>query len=651
MNLLASADPEERRLAVISLAGDKGAVAPLVEALGDSEWRVRKAAAEVVAGIDIGEVFDGLYSRLFSEDNAGARNSAVEAFVRIGGPAVAALSRKVTEPDPDVRKFIVDILGEIGIPECIPALVHALDDEDTNIRASAVEHLGRLKAVEALDRMVYFMRTEDQWLAFSSAAALGEMGDPRAVKPLIRAAADPYLREAAIDALRLIADDEAWDTLSEALSDKSAIIRETAVKGLARIFEMSGAEDQLAKRLRETVGENAVRLIRGCLGNEDGELSESAAIVLGILRDKASVHQLAVQLLDSGDHDAALWALREISKDGVEPFLFLVTDGQAQVRAAAARTLGLSGDARVVNFLIPMLCDENGHVRGAAAQALGRIGDPSAAAALFELLTDEYEDVQEHAVRALGKLKDADLKPRMAELAGDEDPTLRRNIAALAGMLPDRGCAGILMALLKDEDPEVRMAAVASIAVSGEERSCRYLINAVTDEDSSVRLAAVNALTSVCSAEAFEPLLLLLADEDPWVRAAAAKGVVATGDPRALGSVAPLLKDPYGPVRIAVIEAIGAAGLPAAARYIRAAFKDADPEVRKSAAASCAYFRDEDFSRELEGLLADGDWSVRNAAVEAIGALAYDGSMEAIKRAASDDEELVRLTAGKFLGK
>ncbi len=114
---LQSTDAEERREAAVELGrAGRQAVPLLFRAMGDKDWRVRKTAVEALVAIDGEGVIAGLIKALNAEDNAGARNSAIEALVQIGGPAVETLLPVLTTPDPDVRKFVVDILGDIKDP-------------------------------------------------------------------------------------------------------------------------------------------------------------------------------------------------------------------------------------------------------------------------------------------------------------------------------------------------------------------------------------------------------------------------------------------------------------------------------------------------------------------------------------------------------
>ena len=258
-----SEDPESRRQAVVRIGEEGGpeSVPALLKAIYDFDWRVRKAAVDALSEAGGEDVFEGLYRALFSEDNAGARNSAAEALVRLGAPAAKALSARVKEPDPDVRKFIVDIIGEIGDHSGIQALVTALSDEDQNVRASAVEYLGRMKAAPALEPLVGMLRTEDQWLAFMAAAALGDLGDKRAVAPLLEASGDRYLKEAALDALVRLNDESAWPAFEEALSDNVPVIREIAIRGLAGLHRSALDGDRLTVSLKKRAGADDISFI------------------------------------------------------------------------------------------------------------------------------------------------------------------------------------------------------------------------------------------------------------------------------------------------------------------------------------------------------------------------------------------------------
>jgi HEAT repeat protein len=134
---LQSSDAEERREAAIDLGRAGADAVPLLfRALRDVDWRVRKTAVEALVAIGGASVIEGLVQQLSSHDNAGARNSSIEALIHIGAEAVDALLAVLDTPDADVRKFIVDTLGDIRDPRAVPALINRLEDHDENIRVA-----------------------------------------------------------------------------------------------------------------------------------------------------------------------------------------------------------------------------------------------------------------------------------------------------------------------------------------------------------------------------------------------------------------------------------------------------------------------------------------------------------------------------------
>jgi HEAT repeat protein len=648
---LEAEDPETRRLAVEELSEKiSGEYVPaLLKSVYDQDWRVRKTALDALVSFGGEEVFEGLYRALFSEDNAGARNSAAEGLIRMGPPAAKGLSSRLDEPDRDVRKFIVDIIGEIGDLSCAEALIKALGDSDMNVRSSAMEHLGKMKAKSALPALVQFLKSDDQWLAFNAAAALGELGDSGAAGPLIEASKDGFLREAALDALYTLGEPSAWPVFEEALSDEVPVIREIAVKGAAKIMWSSPDPGALASKLKGMLKPEDLESIRGFIESYEPELSKSAARLMGWMRERSAVGPLSKLLYYDDLRKDAYAALLEISRDGVEPLLFLLNEKDTAVRRACAELLGQAGDVRAANFLLPLLKDEDGHTRSAAALSLGRLQVEKSAAPMLHLLRDEYQDVQEAAVKAIaivpGVREELDLKA----LAQDPDPSFRRNIAFLCGLL-GKGNAAVLEGLLKDEDPLVRTAAVDSIAMAGEVASLKAVLKCIVDEDARVRLSAVNALSGKNVPEAAKPMLLLLKDDDPWVRAQAARALSYEDDPGVFDALLTLLYDSYGPVRMEAIEGLGRTGRQEAGDYIRTAMADRDAEIRKAGISAALSLKDHETLSNIKKLVKDPDWSVRKAALEALQGAGIEGSVELLAEAAdTDPERLVREAAARLI--
>ncbi len=201
-------------------------------------------------------VIEGLLRTLNAPDNAGARNSAIEALVRIGVPAVDALLPLVETPDPDVRKFVVDILGDIKDARAVPVLIDRLGDADENIRVAAAEALGKIRDPRSVDALLACLTRYNQgWLDYAAAEALGEIGDVRALEPLITALGRSSLREPVLEALGKIGNADTLGPLIASLGDPLRIVREVSIVAVCRdLPEKHGAgpgEDQIRRSLRD----------------------------------------------------------------------------------------------------------------------------------------------------------------------------------------------------------------------------------------------------------------------------------------------------------------------------------------------------------------------------------------------------------------
>src|SRR5512136_2874403 len=152
--LLSDEEIEVRRKAVLELKGKapEEAIPLLLNAMEDVSWRVRKAASEILMdGYAPDYYIRGLIQLLYLDENAGARNSAIETLVRLGKKATPLLIGSFDTLNRDVRKFIIDVIGEIKDRKALPLLLRALKDEDDNVRASAVEHLGQMGDLSVVD--------------------------------------------------------------------------------------------------------------------------------------------------------------------------------------------------------------------------------------------------------------------------------------------------------------------------------------------------------------------------------------------------------------------------------------------------------------------------------------------------------------------
>ncbi len=653
---LKSGDVEERREAAVDLGrAGRPAVPALLLALGDADWRVRKTAVEALVALHGGDVISGLISTLSDHDNAGARNSAIEALVHIGEEAVDALLAALATPDVDVRKFIVDILGDIRDRRAVPALIERLDDADENIRMAAAEALGKLKDRQAVDALIACLGRYDQsWLDYTAAEALGEIGDERALGPLLAALGRSSLREPVLESLGKIGNVDTLAPLIAGLADPLRIVREVSAVALAAIYKKCGpAEHQkIIRSVRSGVNERAVDFLEEMLMTSAGELQKTAVTVLGWTGRQTSIEKLLGMLKEEDMEEPVARALKNLDGGRLPLLINALNDENFLVRKVAARVLGEIGSSDAEKPLIGLLDDENGHVRSTAAEALGRLRSRAAIGPLLALLEDEYESVQESGILALAAIGDESVLDHLVKDFTSRDASLRRNIALLLGKFATDKAAEALAFALKDEEPDVRKAVVRALGSLSAAKSARPLLLAITDDDPEVRMLAAEALAKTNAPEAREALVPLLADEDLWVRAAAVRGLGRIGGEKTGEILAAHLSKATDIFLLALVEVVGRLGVEQALDQLLKLSDHADPEVRKTVLAALSTFGGPAVQRAVLVRLADPHWSVRKAAIEII-KQKKDAAAEPLlmKIAEEDPDGIVRQAARDALGR
>ena len=196
----------------------------------------------------------------------------------------------------------------------------------------------------------------------------------------------------------------------------------------------------------------------------------------------------------------AIWALGELSESN--PLLLnrmakLVCDGEAEVRAQAARTLGRGATAEQSlrqawgAALVPLLADESPRVRALAAISLGKLAHGEALAGLLKMAQENH----------------------------DQDPVLRHAAAVgLAGSQTPEA----LVAAARGAGEAARLA----IAVALGRQMSPLAAELLRDDAERVRTEAARVIWDVPIAAAYEPLAAALASvpstNEPMLRRALA---------------------------------------------------------------------------------------------------------------------------------
>lgn len=640
---------EEERLQGLKAMGRSGMESDpglVFQALGDESWRVRKEAVNLYlgsprAGVLAGEVVELLHA----QDNAGLRNAAVDILVQLGPQVVPLLLEELACTDHDVRKFVLDILGDIGEENCVQSMLPALSDPDENVRAAAAENLGKLRAAEAVPVLLDAMDHADLWMRFTILEALARIGQAVSVARLLNFADERLLRKALFDCLGRLGGMDAVPVLSQGLTDDMRNVREAAIVALDRIAETM--PEAMAEPLAALAGTPAAEAVAAALRSSDLPLVRAAVRTLRSMRDG----RFALNLLDLFENEL----MRE------EAAAALVAMGRPaacslldQWPAASVRTRSylayIFGESRCVEALVLLragLHDSDSDLQLVSAQALGKLGEAAAIAPLVETLCVANGDVRAVAMQALCRLTDRypqEVLQSLGPLLTDDDAELRMHVVTIFGQMVSREVEESLSFALKDESPLVRRAAVRACAHRTGADQLSTLMLALTDEDVEVRRLAAESLGLTGNRQAIPPLELALQDEDIWVRAAAVRSLGRLGGAAVFEPISRALQDPVGLVAIAALESLAELNAGRACPAMVQALQHNDEEVVNAALNLLAATGQRDWvPAAVEPLLNHRHWEVRSAFVRALATLQGAASRSLLEeRLLLEGEEMVR---------
>ena len=626
INKLLNSPDEELRLkglAALKDIHDKSAVNLLVASLGDESWRVRKIAVELLSGFeDKEDMLPLLIDCLRSEDNAGLRNSAVEALETIGAGAIDSLLLYIDDDDHDLRKQIVDILGNIGDKKVVSYLINSLSDPDENVKSAAAENLGKIGDDEAVNSLMEALKTEDLLLQFSALEALCRIGRAvpvEEIKPLLD---NPMLRKASLEVLGKAEDIRALPLLIEGIKTRSKSTKEAALISIVQLVESMDEKGKAFSLLAE--GRNVLpQFVSPCLESENLPVARSALKLMGWLQSEEFIPLMLKLALNDEISPLVMEAIVNIGLKAQTQLITSYPKSPYEIKPLICHLLGEIRSVAAVDLLIGELKSDIGHVRHSSATSLGKIGDARAIKPVIPLLEDEYVDVQSAAVQALSALALVDRDAVLGvirEGLGSKNPVYRRNCLKVQAAMAGDGEIDIALTALRDEDAVVRRNAVDSLGAIGGSEALGHVILLLSDEDKEVRIAAAGQLGRMKNGEGFEPLLALLEDEDIWVRVAAIKGIAEIDARKSAGYIAGLLDDDIGLTVIAALEVLGRLKLDKYAPAMMKKLQSTDTEIVKAAIEGLSFFNDDLYLSQLTDMLLSENWEIRLSAVRVLAA-------------------------------
>jgi len=194
-------------------------------------------------------------------------------------------------------------------------------------------------------------------------------------------------------------------------------------------------------------------------------------------------------------------AVRKAADRALEPLQGKLADKDAQVVAAAAEFVGLTGSPQAVTLLIPLLRHPSEFVREAALLGLAEAGGREIARPAMPALKDESVAVRAAAARAV---------------AAGGDPTSSTVLIRRVEQEPDEGVQAELLRAIGRLGAREALEVLARYAEPG---------GVMHRRSATVRAAAVDGLRHIARPEARGLLELYSKDKEPAVRKAAEAGL------------------------------------------------------------------------------------------------------------------------------
>ena len=484
--------------------------------------------------------------------------------------------------DRRVRCEAAEALGDLGNSRAVKSLIRAHGHDDNDVREAAAEALVKLgtPAVELLVKALFDGHGD---VRRSAARLLGRLGDPRAVEPLIKALGDWAVCKAAAEALGKLGDPRAVGPLFKALCDRVGPERAAAAEALAQLGDPVWKQWFLG---------------------DDGDF----------VRLAQSQHPRAFELLSNA----------------------LANGFDA---AAAAQALGILGDLGAIEPLIKALGDGDEHVREAAAAALVELGEPDwrqwvhgDGGDFMRLAESQHPLAIEPlikalgygknfcwAARALGKLCDPRAVEPLIKALGGCNNFARGPAASALGEIGDPRAVEPLIKVLMD-GWACREAGEA-LSKLRDPRVVELLIETLDnvkgwDREKAVKAAEAGAglLGKLGDPRAVQPLIKALSADDKRVGRAAAKALGELGDPRSVNRLIQALRAGND----LAAWALGILGDQSAVEPLIVALGDRNSGVRDYAAIALANLGNERSVEPLIEALRRPEWTIRAAAADAL---------------------------------
>jgi cellulose synthase operon protein C len=611
-------------------------------------------------------------------------------------------------PNAQLRVSALQRLRRYPVHQTRGYLLRALKDEDTRVQLEAAGQVAEHRLRAAVPVLLGWLAHWENSLRAGAADALGKIGDPSAVKTLVRSLTDPEadvrakvaaalgqlttperrevvallgrfnpeanstVRKALVDAVAEKRDKRALIPLLGRLSDASFEVRQSAVLALGKLGDPSAgaslmrlirdSNSSVAGAAIDVLGKlryaPAAEALVDVLQSNSNPNRETAAGALGAIANDPAINALMNALSRGHQITAARRALVEAGPKAAGRLVTLLSDSRTPL-SVAGTVVEICRDAKL-RAAVPALIAQLrlGRLsRSLVARALGQIGDPRAQEPLLEQLDAGGPDLRLAVLESLERIIDERAAEPLLPLLRDPSRRIRILTIDYLGRLRARVATASLLGIAGGRDHELAEAAVQALSQSRDPRAAPQLIALLRSADRGMRRLAGQALARIASPTTVGPLFQLCASSagDQLVTCVQALGGVARGrsDKAVLALLLRLLQGNDRSAFLASVDALAAMRDPAIVPALVRRYPALDAPLKRRVLDVLG----NDPSQAgaalpvLEQALAGSHPTLRAAAAWALGKLQQPSSARALERAARDRSWEVRANAAAGLAR
>jgi HEAT repeat protein len=353
-----------------------------------------------------------------------------------------------------------------------------------------------------------------------------------------------------------------------------------------------------------------------------------------------AVPQMIDGLADSASADTLAALLRKLLDNSTLPFFVAGVSHADTGIATRVMELLCGGGSFDPNRLLDLFQDPDAP-KARVVEILLRHKQALNPQALFRLLDAVGKESRTLILRLVEEAATDAMIPELSRRTSSEDWLTRLYLARTLRRFSTDAARDTLTALLEDTHKTVRLAALEGLAGMQIPVDIAAVCGRLRDPDLTVQAKAIETIVQINDPASVHHLLDILQDESEYVRRAAVEVLNQIGNTSAIKDLLGALRDRDWWVRVRAADALGTIGGPKVVEAVLSLVKDKDEFIRRCAVEILITTRvktgGEAIFTCLVDALDDGDWWVRERAIDALASLGDQRAVAPLVRVMEQD--------------